>query len=167
MPQAIKQHRPILTLKPRLKELDLFKARGFKMLDTRTLKQKQEANGRTLALDGKDWRTLRAYVLSGEPLCRHCTNMGHSTLATEVDHANNDPADNRLVNLQPLCKPCHSRKSMAELHGRAAPMGCDVQGMPLDPTHPWNVAQTGQESPATDTAKPIVTLRAHRRSSAQ
>lgn len=168
MPQAFKQHRPILTLKPRVKELDLFKAQGFKMLDTRTLKQKQEANGRTLALDGKEWRTLRAYVLSGEPLCRHCISRGHTTtLATEVDHANNDATDNRLVNLQPLCKPCHSRKTMAELHGRNAPMGCDVQGMPLDPTHPRNVAQTGQESPATDTAKPSPANRAHRRSSGE
>ncbi|MDZ4145698.1 MAG: HNH endonuclease signature motif containing protein [Burkholderiales bacterium] len=164
MPTAIKRHRPTLTLKPKLKELDLFKAKGFTMLDTRTLKQKQQANGRTLALDGKEWRTLRAYVLSGEPLCRHCINRGLTTLATEVDHDNNDPTDNRLVNLQPLCKSCHSIKTMAELHGRTAPMGCDVHGMPLDPTHPWNVAEMAQRSRGTGDAKPNATLRACDRS---
>lgn len=110
-------------LQPRVKTLDPWKAR--------TLKDKQASNGRTLALDGKDWRTLRAYVLGGEPLCRHCTSRGLTVIATEVDHQNNDPTDNRLVNLQPLCKSCHSLKTMAELHGRSVPMGCDVDGVPL------------------------------------
>jgi hypothetical protein len=144
-------------LKPRLQTLDPWKARGLKMLDTRTLKDKQEANGRTLALDGKDWRTLRAYVLSGEPLCRHCTSRGLTVVATEVDHVHNDATDNRLVSLQPLCKSCHSIKTMAELHGRSAPMGCDRDGLPLDPCHPWRVAAEAERSPATDNAKPTCT----------
>lgn len=152
MPTAIKRHRPLLTLKPRLKELDPFS--NVKMLGSKTLKEKQRDNGRTLALDSKDWRTLRAYVLSGEPCCRHCISRGLTTIATEVDHANNDPTDNRLVNLQPLCKSCHSVKTMAELHGRTAPMGCDIDGLPLDPCHPWRVAENAQISPATGTAKP-------------
>ena len=123
----------------------------------RTLKDKQADNGRTLALDGKDWRTLRAYVLSGEPLCRHCTSRGLTVVATEVDHANNDSTDNRLVNLQPLCKSCHSIKTMAELHGRTAPMGCDVDGLPLDPCHPWRIAAMAERSRATGQGKPTVT----------
>ena len=147
-------------LKPRLKTLDPY-ARFNKL---RTLKDKQRDNGRTLALDGKDWRTLRAYVLSGDPLCRHCTSRGLTVVATEVDHLNNDPTDNRLVNLQPLCKSCHSIKTMAELHGREVPMGCATDGTPLSPTHHWNkpttavllrpAAAVDERSPATDDAKP-------------
>lgn len=151
MPTAIKRHK-LPMLQPRLKEL----APRLKLLGSKTLKEKQRDNGRTLALDGKDWRTLRAYVLSGEPLCRHCINRGLTVVATEVDHQNNDPTDNRLVNLQPLCKSCHSIKTMAELHGRTAPMGCDADGLPLDPAHPWRVAEMAERSRATGDAKPTV-----------
>lgn len=158
------RHRPLLTLKPRIKELDLVAARGIKMVKyTRTLKDKQQANGRTLALDGKAWRDLRAYVLAGEPLCRHCTAEGKTVAATDVDHRDNDPTNNELVNLQPLCHEHHSIKTMAELHGFKAPTGCDEHGMPLDPCHPWNVAAKAEKSPATDAHRPPCTPRAHSR----
>lgn len=120
MPNAIQRHRPTLTLKPQ-----------------RTLKDKQESNGRTLALTSTAWRVLRAAVLSGEPLCRHCTMEGRTVVATDVDHRDNDPTNNDPVNLQPLCHSHHSIKTMTEMHG-IRPHGCDVHGMPLDPLHPWN-----------------------------
>ncbi|MDO8264633.1 MAG: HNH endonuclease signature motif containing protein [Gallionella sp.] len=159
--------RPKLTmLKPRLATLDPFKARGFKMLGSKTLKQKQESNGRTLALDGAVWRKLRASVLACEPLCRHCTARGLTVAATDVDHRDNDPTNNELVNLQPLCRSCHSLKTMSELHGRDVAMGCDTSGMPLDPNHHWNkpgraallrpVGDVAERSPATDDHKPYV-----------
>lgn len=149
-------------LKPRIPMLE----QRFPMVKTaRTLKDKRESNGRTLALDGAAWKKLRAYVLSGEPLCRHCTARGLTVVATEVDHRNG-PADNRLESLQPLCKPCHSKLTNADL-GRSVSMGCDSNGMPLDPVHPWNSAPEPvlmrpdadlKRSPATDSHLPTVAL---------
>ena len=145
MPTAIKPHRPMLTLKSQ----------------ARTLRDKQLDNGRTLALNGAAWRKLRAYVLRGEPLCRHCTARGLTMAATEVDHRDDDPSNNELVNLMPLCKPCHSRKTARDMGRsvREASMGCDAQGMPLDPSHPWHKpasavlvcpAADSEKSPATE-----------------
>lgn len=169
MPSAIKRHK-LPMLKPRLKEIDLVAARGIKMVKTtRTLKDKQESNGRELALDGAAWRKLRAHVLACEPLCRHCTARGLTVVATEVDHRNG-PNDNRLESLQPLCKPCHSRQTMRDM-GHNVAYGCDVNGRPLDPNHHWNRPATAhlatmengilKRSPATDDHKPTGSLHAH------
>lgn len=60
---------------------------------------------------GAKWRKLRAWILSGEPLCRVC-----GAPATDVDHitpkarGGTDDVDN----LQPLCHECHSRKTALE-----------------------------------------------------
>ena len=144
--------RVLLTLKPRLKEVDL--SRGIKTISVhvRTLKDKQRANGRTLALDSKAWRDLRAYVLSGEPLCRHCTAEGKTIAATDVDHRDNDPTNNDLVNLQPLCHQHHSLKTAAEMRGIDYMLrGCTPEGVPVDSNHHWH------KSPATDGHKPTGT----------
>ncbi len=109
----------------------------------RTLKDKQRDNGRTLALNGAAWRKLRAHVLAGEPLCRHCTAKGMTVTATEVDHHDNNPANNALENLQPLCRMHHSLKTARDMgHTVTERMGCDASGKPLDPSHPWNNATT-------------------------
>lgn len=91
---------------------------------------------RTLPLNGSAWQRLRASVLAGEPLCRFCLNAGKTVPATDLDHRNGDPGDNRILNLQPLCHECHSRKT-AQDHGRRVNWGCDSEGLPLDPQHPW------------------------------
>lgn len=131
--------------------LDPMKERGIK-----TLKQKQESNGRTLALNGAAWRRLRALVLDDEPLCRHCYQYGRVNMATDVDHINNDPSDNRRENLQALCHPCHSRKTNADMN-RYVWFGCDLNGMPLHPNHPWN----REKSPEAKTQEPTRTHRAN------
>lgn len=138
-------------LKPRLQELDPLKARGIKTLaeHKRTLKQKQQANGRTLALNGAAWGRLRALVLDDEPLCRRCYEHGRITAATDVDHIDNDASNNERSNLQGLCHECHSRKT-AEDMGKVTRYGCDLNGMPLDPAHPWN----REKSPATERQEP-------------
>lgn len=142
MPSAIKRHK-LPMLQPRLKELQP----RIKTLSSKTLKQKQEANGRTLALDGAAWRKLRTLVLSSEPLCRHCTARGLTVIATDLDHRDNNPANNDLLNLIPLCHECHSRKTAKDM-GHNVRMGCDVHGMPLDPCHAWsNAAQADLTSP--------------------
>lgn len=140
----MKTHRPTLTL----------------TLKGRTLRQKRQANGRLLALDGAAWRKLRAMVLSEEPTCEQCEREGRITLATDVDHRDNNPSNNERSNLSSLCHPHHSMKTMADM-GHTVKYGCDVNGMPLDPNHPWNK----EKSPATDSHQPSGTLYAQGRES--
>ena len=109
---------------------------------------------RALPLNGSAWQRLRASVLSGEPLCRHCAARGIVTEATDVDHISGDPGDNSSENLQPLCHSCHSRKTASD-HGKRVSMGCDVDGLPLDPAHPWaRVCSLLQKSPECARARP-------------
>ena len=75
----------------------------------RTLKERQGT--RTLALNGAAWRRLRALVLTEQPLCAHCLDEGSFSPATDVDHVDNDPANNARSNLVGLCHRCHSRKT--------------------------------------------------------
>ena len=89
-----------------------------------------------------------------EPLCRHCKARGLIVAASEVDHINNVASDNDPDNLQALCKSCHSRKTQADMGKRVA-LGCDVNGLPADPSHHWNKTPALlQKSPATEAGKP-------------
>lgn len=66
---------------------------------------------------GSHWRRLRALVLAGEPLCRQCGSNGIITEATEVDHIvaiAKGGSVSDLNNLMPLCKSCHSAKTVRE-----------------------------------------------------
>ncbi|MCE8002153.1 HNH endonuclease signature motif containing protein [Billgrantia ethanolica] len=97
---------------------------------------------RNVPLNSAAWLKLRAQVLAEEPLCRTCMASGIVTPATDVDHIHNGTGDftddNRREALQPLCASCHSRKTRAEMNGEAVTVpGCDVNGIPLDPSHPW------------------------------
>lgn len=66
---------------------------------------------RALATNSAAWRRLRASVLAAEPLCRECGKKGRVTAASCVDHVDGDAMNNDPSNLQPLCSPCHSRKT--------------------------------------------------------
>jgi 5-methylcytosine-specific restriction enzyme A len=136
----------------------------LKLSDIKTDRWTKAGNGRLLPLNSAAWRKLRANVLAGEPLCRHCAAMGLNVPATEVDHQDNKPANNDPANLCPLCKPCHSRKTARDMGGNVR-MGCDVHGTPLDHDHPWSNAATGvltsreaEVSPATHSPEPYVPL---------
>ena len=142
-----------------MKMLDPWKARGLKMVDDlprkplqmadiRTKRWIKKGNGRLLPLNSEAWYRLRRSVLAEQPLCQYCP-PGVITPATEVDHKNNDPVDNSRENLVSCCKPCHSIKTMADLYGRPARMGCDAEGNPINPAHPWN-----EKSRATDSPEP-------------
>nr|WP_314623626.1 HNH endonuclease signature motif containing protein [uncultured Noviherbaspirillum sp.] len=159
MPTSIKTHK-LQTLKPRIKEL----APRLRTLPTRTLKQRQEANGRTLALNGAAWARLRSLVLSEQPLCPECERMGRIMPARDVDHVDNDASNNERSNLVGLCTPCHSVKTQRHEHflrtGTWLPVkGCDVHGMPLDPQHAWN----REKSPEPQGYEPTVYLHARDR----
>ncbi len=90
---------------------------------------------------GSDWQRLRRRKLQADPYCEDCKSRGRATLGQEVDHKIRivERPDLRLNwnNLQCLCQKCHAAKSAAERSGRPV-KGCDVNGVPLDPAHPWN-----------------------------
>lgn len=101
---------------------------------------------RTLSLNSAGWKRLRAQVLAEEPLCRMCAARGLVAPATDVDHIEDSREDytddNSRENLQALCHECHSLKTAASMD-KSIYLGCDVNGIPLDPANPWN------KSPAT------------------
>lgn len=73
----------------------------------------------------EDWRNLRNYVLSQEPFCRKCKSEGYLIIAQEVDHIVDIVDDPSKIldinNLQPLCKNCHSRKTMKKTQKNKKP----------------------------------------------
>lgn len=69
---------------------------------------------RALATNSATWRRLRASVLAAEPLCRECGKKGRVRAASCVDHVDGNAMNNDPNNLQPLCSPCHSRKTARE-----------------------------------------------------
>ena len=62
--------------------------------------------------NSRSWRTLRKFVLQGEPLCREC-----GVPASVVDHirpiSEGGPRLD-IENLQPMCARCHNKKSSRE-----------------------------------------------------
>lgn len=135
-------------LEPRLKEIDLLAARGIKSVeslqkpwlklsDIRTARWVKTKSGRLLPLNNAAWRKLRLSVLAEQPLCPECEARGLIEPATEVHHINDNASDNSRDNLVGLCRPCHSRHTAAD-RGHNVRYGCDSDGKPLDPSHPWN-----------------------------
>lgn len=64
------------------------------------------------------WQHLRLSHLAKHPLCVACATQGLTVEATEVDHVTPHCGDRHLLydpkNLQSLCKPCHSAKTVRE-----------------------------------------------------
>lgn len=99
---------------------------------------------------GAAWRRLRKAHLAREPLCRMCKAQGKITAANVVDHIKQHHGNPALLfdaaNLQSLCKQHHdSAKQSQERTGVLR--GADVNGMPLDPAHPWNSGTSGTSPP--------------------
>lgn len=109
------------------------------------------------------WLRLRQVVLSEEPFCRVCIelNVIPPSSSVIVDHIDGKAAaldDYRRENLQGLCRYHDGLKSVAENGGfggariNARPAGCDENGRPLDPLHPWSAArQDSCKPPNTST----------------
>lgn len=87
--------------------------RKTKYLRDREKTRRNQAS-RQYATNHTTWRKLRKYVLDREPLCRECGKAGKTTQATDVDHIDGDSFNNEIKNLQPLCRGCHSRKTVTE-----------------------------------------------------
>lgn len=91
-----------------------------------------------------EWLRIRARQLARAPICEGCERAP----ASEVDHITpisaggpkRDPA-----NLQSMCGACHKGKTNAQRRGlQWTPekhRGCDVNGFPRDPSHPWNASK--------------------------
>jgi len=84
--------------------------RKSKYIDIRT------REGRQQFYQTKEWRALRYLVLTFQPYCQECLLKGITTLGNEVDHIIDvKDAPERfmdITNLQVLCKPCHSLKTI-------------------------------------------------------
>lgn len=95
------------------------------------------------------WKRLRAAHLSLEPACRLCTALGRLTLVNTVDHVHpiseGGPAFPSHHGLASYCTSCHSQKTARGAEAGAVRTtraiqprkGCDADGNPLDPAHPW------------------------------
>ena len=59
------------------------------------------------------WRKVRELALRDEPLCRMCLEHGKTRPADTVHHIDENPKNNKRINLMPLCKSCHNK-----VHGR-------------------------------------------------
>lgn len=130
-------------LKSNLPILNQGNPHGLKMLGDlqREARRKAKATGRDadprrlLPLNGSKWQKLRATVLEGEPLCRHCAARGLTEPATDCDHSDGNPGNNDMSNLVPLCHSCHSVKTAAD-HGKRVARPVGVDGLPV--TGPWS-----------------------------
>lgn len=67
--------------------------------------------------DSPAWRAVRRQKLREQPCCEECLRQGKITPATLVDHIvpiRQGGARLDFRNLQSLCQPCHSAKSIKE-----------------------------------------------------
>ena len=89
---------------------------------------------------GYRWQLARAGYLRKHPLCVDHERRGSTVAATVVDHVVPHRGDMSLFwdsgNWQSLCQACHDRhKRLLEQSGTV--LGCDTNGVPLDPKHHW------------------------------
>ena len=92
------------------------------------------------------WQRLRKHKLRENPLCELCLDSGRVEAATVVDHLvaikqGGDPFPPTCALLS-VCVRCHNTKTkvIEQLGRQFLYRGCDVNGMPKDPEHPWNKA---------------------------
>ena len=83
---------------------------------------------------------VRIRKLRTDPLCWYCEQLGRVTAADTVDHIIPHRGDVRLFyewgNLRSACRHCHdSAAKLKDKHGHVP--GVDVNGIPIDPGHPW------------------------------
>lgn len=93
------------------------------------------------------WARLRRVKLDEQPDCQPCREAGVLTLANTVDHvmpinAGGEPFP-ATTGLTSMCGPCHGAKTARGVEAGAVRTtkprkGCDADGNPLDPGHPWH-----------------------------
>ncbi len=97
------------------------------------------------------WQRLRLAHLHLSPLCIGCSAMGITRAANTVDHVTpisaGGPAFPGHDGLASYCAACHSAKTARGTEAGAIKTqrprkGCDVNGNPLDPRHPWHAGKS-------------------------
>lgn len=101
--------------------------------------------------NSRAWRELRAAALHRD--CHTCVTPGCRRRAEVVDHIVPRKAggSDSVANLRSLCRTCdnqaHREKGSRGRPGTAAGAprveritvpGCNAEGLPRDPAHPWN-----------------------------
>lgn len=61
-------------------------------------------------LRGRRGQELRARVLAA--FAHRCSECGATGVPLEVHHVDHNAANNRPTNLEPLCRPCHTKAGM-------------------------------------------------------
>ena len=99
-------------------------------------------------LYGTKWQKARAGYLAKHPFCVMCAAQGKRVLATVVDHIKPHRKDAALFwdksNWQAICDTHHNSTKQREEKSDKV-LGCDKNGKPLDPKHPWNKAENEDE----------------------
>jgi len=99
---------------------------------------------------GAEWKRLREQILKRDRyicICSGCRRAGRVLPATHVDHIiskakwlevrGNLIGVDHPSNLQAMNVDCHKLKTVLE-KGMRPRSGCDRNGWPSDPNHPWN-----------------------------
>ena len=95
-----------------------------------------------------EWRVARAQALhDGGHKCARCgtslIGRGKTAIVHHRKELKRSPAlRSEPQNLQPLCTECHN-VTHAAMKGGKPVRGCDVDGFPIDPSHPWARSKTG------------------------
>ncbi|MEJ6847512.1 HNH endonuclease [Sinorhizobium fredii] len=101
-----------------------------------------------------DWHRLSVRFLKAHPICmvrgcgRRSRHVDHIVTVRAAPHRRLD-----WSNLQALCHQHHSRLTHAYDQGRLTG-ACDLDGLPLDPNHPWAQA-TQQQAIAVANRRPV------------
>ena len=69
---------------------------------------------------GREWRRIRNWYISLNPMCERCAAAGRITPAREVHHIIplSEGGTHDVENLMSLCKSCHSGITLAENNSR-------------------------------------------------
>lgn len=90
---------------------------------------------------GGDWARIRLAIIRRDAaLCQPCRALGRITPnCREVDHI--VPVSRggtaHPSNLQTICRACHARKTRREQSSARPVYGSGIDGLPVDPSHPW------------------------------
>lgn len=116
------------------------------------------------------WARLRAAHLALEPMCRACAVSGRIALANTVDHVvpisdGGAPFPDH-DGLASYCAGCHGAKTArgseaGAIRSTKPRKGCNPDGTPLDPAHPWSQKSLRAEGsgPAWGTGSQLVAKR--------
>lgn len=108
------------------------------------------------------WQRLRRAHLDLSPACVGCQERGVLTPANVVDHitaiSEGGPAFPGHDGLSSYCASCHGAKTArggeaGAIRTRKPRRGCNADGSPLDPAHPWH-----GKSLEADASRPMVNL---------